>query len=399
MDFSYAPEDEAFRTELVAWLDENLPNFLARGEIGDSDEEGLLRTMHRRQAWQRRLNEGRWAAINWPREWGGREATIMQNVVYSEEMARRKTPGIYNANGIWQIGPMIIKWGTDEQKRRWLPGILNADEHWCQGFSEPQAGSDLGNLRTSAIRDGDVYVLNGQKIWISTAHLAQWGLFLVRTDPSGLAEGRKHEGITALIVDMRAAGIECRPIREITGEAMFNEVFFTDAPVPVAYGLGEEGQGWQVAMGTLGHERVGTAGISIGLKFELDNMIAAARKHNPEALADPDIRDRIARAHTQIEFTRLLNARALTKVLKGEKTWPEVPIAKLQWSFLSQYLAELYVDILGPAGLLAKGGPDAVDRGHAAYNYPWQRYTSIGAGTTEVQKNIIADRAIQLPRK
>src|SRR5712692_2680457 len=160
------------------------------------------------------------------------------------------------------------------------------------------------------------------------------------------SEGRKHEGITALIVDMQAAGIECRPIREITGEAMFNEVFFTDAPVPVEYRLGEAGQGWQVAMGTLGHERVGTAGISIGLKFELDNMIAAARKHNLEALADPDIRDRIARAHTQIEFTRLLNARALTKVLKGEKTWPEVPIAKLQWSFLSQYLAELYVDIL-----------------------------------------------------
>jgi alkylation response protein AidB-like acyl-CoA dehydrogenase len=200
-----------------------------------------------------------------------------------------------------------------------------------------------------------------------------------------------------LIVDMRVPGVECRPIREITGDALFNEVFFTDAQVPVAYRLGEEGQGWQVAMGTLGHERVGTAGISIGLKYELDNMIEAARKHNPEALADPDIRDRIARAYTHIEFTRLLNARALSKVLKGEKTWPEVPLAKLQWSFLSQYLAELNVDILGPAGLLAKGGPDAIERGHAAHNYPWQRYTSIGAGTTEVQKNIIADRALKLP--
>jgi alkylation response protein AidB-like acyl-CoA dehydrogenase len=397
VDFSYEPADDAFRAELVGWLDDNLPDFLEQGEIGTGAADALARTMQRRQAWQRRLHEGRWAAINWPREWGGREATIMQNVIYSEEMARHKTPGIYNANGIWQIGPMIIKWGTEEQKDRWLPGIINADEHWCQGFSEPEAGSDLANLRTAAVRDGDVYVLAGQKIWISTAHLARWGLFLVRTDPSALAAGRKHEGITALIVDMHVPGVECRPIREITGDALFNEVFFTDAQVPVAYRLGEEGQGWQVAMGTLGHERVGTAGISIGLKYELDNMIEAARKHNPEALADPDIRDRIARAYTHIEFTRLLNARALSKVLKGEKTWPEVPLAKLQWSFLSQYLAELNVDILGPAGLLAKGGPDAIERGHAAHNYPWQRYTSIGAGTTEVQKNIIADRALKLP--
>jgi len=399
VDFSYTEADDSFRAELRGWLDVNLPDFLSQGEIGSGSAEGLLRTMERRKAWQRRLNEGRWAAINWPVEWGGREATIMQNVIYSQEMAMAKAPGIYNANGIWQIGPMIIQWGTDEQRRRWLPGILSADEHWCQGFSEPQAGSDLANLRTAAVRDGDVYVLNGQKIWISTAHIARWGLFLVRTDPGAIARGAKHEGITALIVDMAAPGIECRPIREITGEAMFNEVFFVDAPVPVAYRLGEEGHGWQVAMGTLGHERVGTAGISIGLKYELDDMIAAARVHNPEALDDPGIRDRVARAHTQIEFTRLLNNRALSKVLKGERNWPEVPLAKLQWSHLSQYLAELNVDILGPAGLLAKGGPDAVDGGHAAYNYPWQRYTSIGAGATEVQKNIIADKAIRLPRR
>jgi alkylation response protein AidB-like acyl-CoA dehydrogenase len=399
VDFAYAPEDEEFRAELVGWLADNLADFLEQGEIGTGTADGVLRTMRRRQAWQRRLNDGRWAAINWPRAWGGREATIMQNVIYSQEMAKVKAPGIYNANGIWQIGPMIIRWGTEEQKQQWLPGILNADEHWCQGFSEPQAGSDLANLRTSAVRDGDEYILNGQKIWISTAHIARWGLFLVRTDPEAIARGTKHEGITALIVDMSAPGIECRPIREITGDAMFNEVFFSDAPVPVAYRLGDEGQGWQVAMGTLGHERVGTAGLSIGLKYALDGMIAAARKHNPEALNDPDIRDRIARAYTQIEFTRLLNNRALSKVLKGEKSWPEVQLAKLQWSWLSQYLAELNLDILGPAGLLEKGGADAVDGGHAAHNYPWQRYTSIGAGTTEVQKNIIADRAIQLPKR
>jgi len=383
MDFAYTEEDEAFRAELRAWLDENLPDFLEGGEI--EDQQGMLsRRMARQQAWQRRLNEGRWAAINWPKDWGGREATIMQNVIYSEEMAKAKTPGIFNANGIWQIGPMIMKWGTDEQKDLWLHGILNADEHWCQGFTEPEAGSDLANLRTMALRDGDEYVLNGQKIFISTAHIAQC---------------RKHEGITALIVDMRLPGIDVRPIPDIVREELFCEVFFTDVRVPVKYRLGEEGQGWLVAMGTLGHERVGTAGLSISMRIDLDNMIAATRKHNPEALDDPDLRDRIARVYTQLEFTRLLNARALSKVLKGEKTWPEVQLAKLQWSYLSQTLAELAVDLLGPAGLLGKGGPDAVDNGTWARNYPWQRFTSIGAGATEVQKNIIADRAIQLPRK
>ncbi len=397
MDFAYTQEDEAFRAELRAWLDENLADFREQGDFGG--HHGTMRTMAKRQAWQRRLNEGGWAAINWPKEWGGREATIMQNVIYSEEMAKAKAPGIYNANGVWQIGPMIIKWGTDEQKDLWLRGIINADVHWCQGFTEPEAGSDLANLRTMALRDGDEYVLNGQKIWISTAHIAKWGLFLVRTDPDAIAEGRKHEGITALIVDMEAPGIDVRPIPDITRDEMFCEVFFTDARVPVKYRLGEEGQGWLVAMGTLGHERVGTAGLSISMRIDLDNMIEATRKHNPEALDDPDLRDRIARIYTQLEFTRLLNARALSKVLKGEKTWPEVQLAKLQWSYLSQTLAELAVDLLGPAGLLGRGGPDAVDGGTWARNYVFQRFTSIGAGATEVQKNIIADRAIQLPRK
>src|SRR3954447_26133678 len=233
MDFAFTAEDEAFRKELRDWLDANLPEFTAQGEIGSS-QEGLLRTMDRRKAWQRKLNEGHWAAINWPKEWGGREATVMQNVIYSEENARYKTPGIFNANGIWQIGPMIIRWGTDEQKQKWLPAILSADEHWCQGFSEPEAGSDLANLRTAAVRDGDEYVVNGQKIWISTAHIADWGLFLLRTDPSAIEDGRKHEGITAFIVPMRTPGIECRPIREITGDAMFDEVFFDDARIPAS---------------------------------------------------------------------------------------------------------------------------------------------------------------------
>ncbi len=409
MDFSYTDEDEAFRRELVEWLDDELPKFLAEwsDETSDgteSDDEagagsgGVMDQMERRRAWQRKLNEGRWAAISWPEEHGGRDATVTQNVIYSETMARYRTPGIYNANGLWQIGPMIIRWGTDEQQAMWVDNILNADDHWCQGFSEPEAGSDLANLRTVAVRDGDDYVLNGRKIWTSSAHIAKWGLFLVRTDPDAIAEGRKHEGITALIIDLEIPGVTITPIRDIAGEEMFCEVLFEDARVPVAYRLGGEGEGWLVAMGTLGSERVGTAGLAVGMRADLDAMVNLARSVNPAALDDPGLRERIADAHTRIEYTKLLNYRALSKILRQEKNWPEVPLAKLQWSYLAQTLAELAVDLLGPAALAAKGAPDAIDGGAWNRLYVFQRYTSIGAGTTEVQKNIIADKAIKMPR-
>jgi alkylation response protein AidB-like acyl-CoA dehydrogenase len=405
MDFAYTPEDERFRDELKTWLAENLQPFLDEWPGADDADtagggaSGVMRSMERRRAWQRRLNEGRWAAINWPKEWGGREATITQNVIYSEVMAHYRTPGIYNANGLWQIGPMIIAWGNEEQKQRWIPNILNADDHWCQGFTEPEAGSDLANLRTTAVLDGDDYVLNGQKIWISSAQIAKWGLFLVRTDPTAMERGAKHEGITALIVDLEVGGVDIRPIRDIAGEEMFCEVFFDDARVKAAYLLGEEGAGWRVAMGTLGKERVGTAGLAIGMRSDLDAMINLARSVNPQALEDPSIRERIARVHTDIEYTKLLNYRALSKILKNQKNWPEVPLAKLQWSHLAQTLAELAVDLLGPVGMMAKGAPEAADGGSWNRLYLFQRYTSIGAGTTEVQKNIIADKAIKLPKK
>ncbi len=409
MDFSYTEEDEAFRRELVEWLDDELPKFLAEwsDETSDgteSDDEagvgsgGVMDQMERRRAWQRKLNEGRWAAISWPEEHGGRDATVTQNVIYSETMARYRTPGIYNANGLWQIGPMIIRWGTEEQQAMWVDNILNADDHWCQGFSEPEAGSDLANLRTVAVRDGDDYVLNGRKIWTSSAHIAKWGLFLVRTDTDAIAEGRKHEGITALIIDLEIPGVTITPIRDIAGEEMFCEVLFEDARVPVGYRLGGEGEGWLVAMGTLGSERVGTAGLAVGMRADLDAMVNLARSVNPGALDDPGLRERIADAHTRIEYTKLLNYRALSKILKQEKNWPEVPLAKLQWSYLAQTLAELAVDLLGPSALAAKGAPDAIDGGAWNRLYVFQRYTSIGAGTTEVQKNIIADKAIKMPR-
>ena len=396
MDFSLTAEDEAFGVELRGWLDENLEKFLTETEDEDQRNAGVP-SQSRRKAWQGVLNDGGWAAVHWPTEWGGRETTPVQRLLYSEIMAEYRTPGMFNANGIWQIGPMLIQWGTEEQKNRWLPSIINADDHWCQGFSEPDAGNDLANLRTMAILDGDHYVVNGQKIWISTAHLAKWGLFLFRTDPTAIERGAKHEGITAFIVDLESPGVERRPIRDMSGDEMFNEVYFRDVHVPVGDRLGGEGEGWMVAMGTLGHERVGIAGQITALAADLRAMIEAARAVNPDALADPGIADRLARAWTEIELTRLLVYRALSKVMRGEKNWPEVPFSKLQYSMLAQTLAELAVDLLGPVGLLARGGPEAVDRGKWTRLYSFQRYTTIGGGSTEVQKNIIADRAVKLP--
>ncbi|HEV3367442.1 MAG TPA: acyl-CoA dehydrogenase family protein [Acidimicrobiales bacterium] len=396
MDFSLTAEDEAFGVELRGWLDENLEKFLTETEDEDQRNAGVP-SQSRRKAWQGVMNDGGWAAVHWPTEWGGRETTPVQRLLYSEIMAEYRTPGMFNANGIWQIGPMLIQWGTEEQKNRWLPSIINADDHWCQGFSEPDAGNDLANLRTMAILDGDHYVVNGQKIWISTAHLAKWGLFLFRTDPTAIERGAKHEGITAFIVDLESPGVERRPIRDMSGDEMFNEVYFRDVHVPVGDRLGGEGEGWMVAMGTLGHERVGIAGQITALAADLRAMIEAARAVNPDALADPGIADRLARAWTEIELTRLLVYRALSKVMRGEKNWPEVPFSKLQYSMLAQTLAELAVDLLGPVGLLARGGPEAVDRGKWTRLYSFQRYTTIGGGSTEVQKNIIADRAVKLP--
>ena len=401
MDFAWSEDDLAFERELVAFLDERLPAFRAEWEHvreASGGGGGVMGAMGKRQAWQHVLNVGRWAAILWPEEWGGRDATVSQNVLYTQTMARYRTPGVYNANGIVQIGPAIIQWGTDEQKARWLPPILDASEHWCQCFSEPQAGSDLANLRTTAVRDGDHYVVTGEKVWISSAQIAQWGMCLFRSDPDTIASGRKHDGITMFCVDMSTPGIEITPIREITGDSLFCSVRFDGARVPVEHRLGGEGEGWLVSMGALGKERVGSAGQAISMAQDLRNLVETAKVVNPAALEDPQIRERVARLHTQIETTRLLLARALSKVLQGDKGWPEVPLSKLQWGYISLWLAELALDVLGPTGVLLKGAPGAVDGGRWARNYVWQRYTTIGAGPTEVQKNILADRALRLER-
>jgi 3-oxocholest-4-en-26-oyl-CoA dehydrogenase alpha subunit len=390
MEIGYTPEQEALRAQLRAYYDRLL----------DPDTVSALAVGHgvgpaTRRVWKQMCADG-WAGIGWPASWGGQGRSAIEQFIFFDESMRAGAP--VPMLTINTVGPTIMNFGSDEQCSYFLPKILAGDLHFCIGYSEPEAGTDLAALRTRAVRDGDEYVINGQKIWISTAHLAKWGLFLFRTDPEAIERGAKHEGITAFIVDMETPGIECRPIRDIVGDEMFNEVWFTDVRISADCRLGEDGQGWQVAMGTLGRERVGTAGLAITMAQDLRAMIAAARAVNPDALEDPEIRERIARAYTDIEFTKLLNYRALTKIIKGQKNWPEVPLAKLQWSYLAQTLAELAVDLLGPSGLLLRGGPDAIDGGTWARLYSFQRYTTIGAGATEVQKNIIADRAL-MPRK
>ena len=400
MDFSATAEDEAFRSELQTWLDANLPEFAAEGEIGDENNADR-RTMLRRQAWQRRLHEGRWAAINWPKAWGGREATVSQNTIYSEVMARAKTPGIYNANGLWQIGPMILRWGTEEQQQRWLPGILDADEHWCQGFTEPEAGSDLANLRTQAVLDGDDYVVNGRKIWISTAHLAKWGLFLVRTDPTAIERGAKHEGITALIVDMELPGHRGqRHPRHHRRRAVLRGQPSTTPACPPPTGSARRTRAGTWPWAPSANERVGTAG-TVGVDA---HRARQPDRHGPHPQSRRAGRPRHpgphrpavdpARAHPAAERPGPVEDPEGREELARGARWPSSsgatcprPSPSSAWTSWDR------------SGVLTRGGPDAVDKGHWSHNYVWQRYTSIGAGTTEVQKNIIADRAIKMPRR
>ncbi|MGH2728478.1 MAG: acyl-CoA dehydrogenase family protein, partial [Actinomycetota bacterium] len=267
MDFRDTPEEAAFRKEIRGWLEANIPQDWDRSNLSLIPPEDRLEML---KAWQGRLHEGGWAGISWPKEYGGRGATLIEQAIYNQEVARQKAPPPINVIGLGMAGPTIIAHGSHEQKQRFLEPILSAEEIWCQGFSEPGAGSDLGGLRSSAILDGDSWIINGQKVWTSLAHVAQWCIFLARTDPTA----PKHKGITYFLVDMTSPGIEVRPLRQITGSADFNEMFLTDVRVPRESILGEVNDGWRIAMTTLLHER-GTLGfaLSVGARVALDELI------------------------------------------------------------------------------------------------------------------------------
>jgi alkylation response protein AidB-like acyl-CoA dehydrogenase len=385
VDFDDAPEDAVFRQEFRDWLGANHP-----GELPDDPEASF----EIRRQWQRTLADAGWAAPGWPTEWGGRDATIAQLVIVQEEMALARAPVIVNAIGVWNIGPTILEHGTEAQKERWLRPMLAAEDIWCQGFSEPGAGSDLASLQTRAIRDGDTYVVNGQKVWTSYAHRADTCFLLCRSDP----ESKKHKGMSLLVVDMHADGVECRPIREISGDSSFDEVFFTDVRVPAADRMGEEHDGWRVAMSTLTHERVGTVTYGIQLRQKLEALLERKESWPDEAVSQRLLNQELADLWTRIEIIRLTALRAVTKAMHGQMPWPEVPIGKLLWSTVSQDLSETALHALGENGLRWKDDPNAPDNGRWSHDEVYTRMTTIGAGTTEIQKNVLAERALGLPR-
>jgi alkylation response protein AidB-like acyl-CoA dehydrogenase len=373
VDFDYAPEDVAFREELRDWIARNF-------------EPGLD---HRE--WHRRLVAGRWVVPDWPARWGGRDATLMQQVVYHEEMARADATVPRNTIGLWNIGPMLMLSGTAEQQARYLPPMVSADEIWCQGFSEPGAGSDLAALRTRAEDRGDHWLVTGEKIWTTFGPDADFCLALCRTNP-GVA---KHLGISALIIDMHAPGVSVRPLRELTGEEGFSQLVFDGAEVPKANLVGPVDGGWRVAMSTLTFERLGTMKLGIQLRRRLEGVIAVARAMGRER--DPGTRRQLAALAVQVELMKLLTYRALTAMLQGKDPGATLPLGKLQWSYLMQDLAELAVKIEGPYGALRRGSPHAPP-GDWTYHCLYSRMTTIGAGTTQVQKNILAQRVLGLPR-
>lgn len=387
MDFDLSQEDLAFREELRAWLAENPPPDV---DVAAGDEQ-----VEQLRGWQRTLHAGRWVGVHWPVEYGGRGCSLVQVAIYNEELARAHAPQILGRAGVNLVGPTLIAHGTEAQRRRWLPPILSAAEIWCQLFSEPNAGSDLAGLTTKAERRGDAYSVTGQKIWTSYARFADFGIALVRTD----RRAPKHRGISMLAIPMHAPGVEVRPLRQITGESEFNEVFLDGVAVPAENLIGAENDGWRVAGTTLAHER----GTSFVWKEQVLHEVARdllwRRAAARGAVEDPLARQRLAQSWMEVEIFRLHNARTLTRLARGEEIGPESSLVKLFWAEMSQKLYETAGALLGPEALLMPDSPGAVDRGRWARGALWSRAASIAGGTSEIQRTIIGERILGLPRE
>ncbi|MGI8707448.1 MAG: acyl-CoA dehydrogenase [Actinomycetota bacterium] len=386
MDFRDAPEEASFRSELRSWLEENLPD--GWRELSPSRTRWNADVS---REWSKKLYEAGYVGLTWPKEYGGRAAPYTHQAVFLEEMVRAEAPEHIGVIGLGMAGPTIISHGTDEQKNRHLANILSGDEVWCQGFSEPGSGSDLASLRTKAVRDNGHFVVNGQKVWSSFAHIADWCILLVRTDP----DAKKHQGITYLLVDMHSDGVDVRPLNQMSGEPEFNEIFFSDVRVPIENVLGEVNAGWGVAMTTLLHER-GTLGFALTSRLEvaMNKVVTLARETGAER--DPLIRDRIARHWVELQGLKFTNYRALTTLVKTGVPGPEGSIAKLFWSESNQRLTKLALEIMGPRAQL--DGDEGIWDGYWQYQQLRSRGNTIEAGTSEVLRNIIAERVLGLPR-
>lgn len=382
--------DRVFRDEIRNFLATALTPDIRRTDGSEADNLARMRQ------WQSQLHDAGLAAISWPVEFGGRAATSVQQLIFNAEMAAARAPEPINRSAINQLGPTIIQWGTDAQRGHYLPRILSAEDIWCQGFSEPEAGSDLAALKTRAEVDGDQLVVTGQKIWTSKAQYANWIYILARTDPTA----DKRDGISYLLVDLRTPGIDVRPIRQITGRAEFNEVFFDSVRVPLSNVLGPLHGGWKVAKSTLGYERVGqsrTHRIERRLAI-LTKLAQSPNALTTEGLQDSYVADKLVRFAAQVEALRQIAAQATAAGVRGVSPGPEASVAKLLTSEVDQAMANFGLDLAGPAGTLERGSAGAAKNGNVAQSYLLMRAATFGAGTSEIQRNVIAERLLGLPR-
>ncbi len=394
MKLSFSAEDEQFRREVADWLGENLTGEFEQLKYrgGPGDEHMYPQE---RKVWEQKLAEGGWTCVGWPQEYGGRGCTIEQQVIFFEEYARAGAPGRVGHIGEGLAGPTIIAFGTDEQKKKYLPGIVAGTELWCQGYSEPSAGSDLANIKTKARFDEtqDKWIINGQKVWTSLAHESDYCFAIARTDPDSVA----HKGLGFFLIKMDQPGIEVRPIEQITGTSEFNEVFFDEAECDADDIVGAPGEGWKVAMGLLGFERgVSTLGQQMQFQNELDEIVRLARSNG--SASDPAIRQRIAQAHAELKIMRYNSMRMLSGQSGSDGSLQkEALIYKLFWATWHRSLGELAMDVMGPECEILEGGPYELNRLQSMYLFV--RSDTIYGGTNQIQRNIIAERGLGMPRE
>jgi alkylation response protein AidB-like acyl-CoA dehydrogenase len=395
VDFTLTPDQQAFRERVRSWLKANIPpewKAVGSTEVPRAEAFDLVRR------WQRTLFDGGFIGVTWPKAYGGQGLTFVEEMILHEEMALQKAPPILNVLGVGMAGPTIIAYGTEEQKQRYPAKILSCEEIWCQGYSEPNSGSDLAALQTRAVKDGDHYVVNGQKVWTSLAHVADWMMLLARTDPNA----PKHKGITYFLLDMHAPGVTVKPLKQITGDAEFNEVFFDNVRVHERQVLGEVNNGWAVGLTTLMYERLALGfGLQVRLRIALESLIEMGRrveKTGRVVTKDPLLRQKLAQLWIDAEALKYTGARAITKLLKGELPGPEASAGKMCWVETHQRLQELAMEIEGPYAQLMKGSERAIDGGVWQYGFLRSRANSIEGGTTEIQKNIIGERVLGLPK-
>ncbi|HXC75936.1 MAG TPA: acyl-CoA dehydrogenase family protein [Candidatus Acidoferrum sp.] len=388
MDLGFTPEEDAFRKEVRAWLDRNLPAEWRNGGVGgyreDADE-----SMQR--GWQQRLHEGGWLKLGWPREAGGRGATPVMQAIYQEEMAKAGAPAILGRLGVSLLAPTLLVHGSPWQQETYVEQILGGELVFCQGFSEPDAGSDLAGLRTRAERRDGHWTLNGQKTWSSGAHYSDKSFLLARTDPGADA----HKGISFFLVDMHQPGVEVRPIRQMTGAGEFGEIFLTNAVVEDRDLVGPPGDGWKIAMTVFGFER---GGLAQAARFEQAVQQLATLARDRGAGSDPTVRQKIAQAHIEAHVFRLIGLRNLTQAQQGAAPGPQASLTKLYWSEMDKRIQETAIGVQGLYGALAPDSPFAIEEGRWQYGWMWSQAETIYAGSSEIQRNIIAERVLGLPR-